>query len=161
MLASKLRGERGEVKKEHRLNKALLATAAIKAGDEVDVVVRDGALIVTPVRRVRGGHNLEELVRRIPKGSRGRELEWGQPVLVVSNDLFNTDTGLCLTCPITKYRSWLAVSCSGASQTGVTSYIMVEQVKSMDFRSRKAKRAGVAPAAVLDQMLSLLDACIY
>lgn len=63
-----------------RLSKSLLSTAAIAIGDEVDIVVEDGALIVTPVRRVRGGHDLRELVRRIPKGSRGQELDWGPPV---------------------------------------------------------------------------------
>lgn len=63
-----------------RLNKSLLATAAIEIGDEVDVIVQDGALIVTPVRRVRGGHDLRELVRRIPKKSRAEELDWGPPV---------------------------------------------------------------------------------
>ena len=63
-----------------RLSKALLADAAIDVGDLVDVAMRDGALIVTPVRRVRGGHNLRDLVRRIPKGSRGKELDWGPAV---------------------------------------------------------------------------------
>jgi mRNA interferase MazF len=38
---------------------------------------------------------------------------------------------------------------------------MVEQVKSIDFRARKARRVGVAPSALLDEVLSLLDACIY
>ncbi len=62
-----------------RLSKSLLSTAAIEIGDEVDVVVQDGVLIVTPVRRVRGGHDLRELVRRLPKGSRAKELDWGPP----------------------------------------------------------------------------------
>ena len=38
---------------------------------------------------------------------------------------------------------------------------MVEQVKSIDYRTRKAKRLGKAPAGVLDEVLSILDACIY
>lgn len=62
-----------------RLSKALLAEAAIAVGDEVDVVLKDGALVVTPVRRVRGGHDLRELVRRLPKGVQGGELGWGPP----------------------------------------------------------------------------------
>jgi len=63
-----------------RLSKALLADAAIEVGDEVKVVVEDGALIVTPVRRIRGGHDLRELVRRIPKGTGREKLDWGPPV---------------------------------------------------------------------------------
>ena len=63
-----------------RLSKSLLSDAAIDVGDMVDVAVHQGALIVTPVRRVRGGHDLRDLVRRMPKGYKPRELEWGAPV---------------------------------------------------------------------------------
>lgn len=63
-----------------RLSKSLLADADIDVGDSVDVVVQDGVLLVTPVRRVRGGHDLRELVRRIPKGKKSYELDWGAPV---------------------------------------------------------------------------------
>ena len=38
---------------------------------------------------------------------------------------------------------------------------MVEQVKSIDFRSRKARRIGKVPAELLEEALSILDACIY
>lgn len=63
-----------------RLSKALLADVEIKIGDAVDVAVRDGALVVTPLRRVRGGHDLRELVKRIPKDSETEEVDWGTPV---------------------------------------------------------------------------------
>ena len=60
-----------------RLSKDLLSEAEIKVGDAVDVAVREGALVVTPVRRVRGGHDLRELVRRIPKDYKPEEVDWG------------------------------------------------------------------------------------
>ena len=63
-----------------RLSKKLLSDVEIDVGDAVDVAVRDGALVVTPVRRVRGGVDLEQLVRGIPKGYRPEELDWGPPV---------------------------------------------------------------------------------
>jgi antitoxin MazE len=63
-----------------RLSKELLSNVKVEVGDAVDVAVRDGVLVVTPVRRVRGGHDLRELVRRIPKGYKPEELDWGQPV---------------------------------------------------------------------------------
>ena len=63
-----------------RLPKALLAEAAIVVGDAVDVAVKDGALVITPVRRVRGGHDLRELVKRIPPRYEAEELRWGPPV---------------------------------------------------------------------------------
>jgi antitoxin MazE len=63
-----------------RLSKDLLSEAEIEVGDAVDVVVRQGALVVTPVRRVRGGHDLRELVSRIPKDYKSEEVDWGPPV---------------------------------------------------------------------------------
>ena len=46
-------------------------------------------------------------------------------------------------------------------QSKLTGYIMVEQIKSVDYASRKAKFVQRAPQAVLDEVLSILDACIY
>jgi antitoxin MazE len=63
-----------------RLNKELLSEVEINVGDAVEVAVRDGALVVTPVHRVRGGHDLRELVQRIPEDYEPGELDWGQPV---------------------------------------------------------------------------------
>lgn len=63
-----------------RLSKTLLSDAHIDVGDAVDVAVHKGTVIVTPVRRVRGGHDLRTLVRRIPKGDKPGELGWGSPV---------------------------------------------------------------------------------
>jgi antitoxin MazE len=63
-----------------RLSKDLLREAEIEMGDPVDVVVRQGTLVVTPIRRVRGGHDLRELVRRIPKDYKPEEFDWGPPV---------------------------------------------------------------------------------
>jgi len=63
-----------------RLSKTLLSDADIAVGDSVDIAVHKGALIVTPVRRVRGAHDLRALVRRIPRDTKSEELVWGTPV---------------------------------------------------------------------------------
>jgi antitoxin MazE len=63
-----------------RLSKILLSDVEISVGDAVNVAVRDGALVVTPLRRVRGGHDLRELVKRMPKDYEPKELDWGPPV---------------------------------------------------------------------------------
>jgi mRNA-degrading endonuclease toxin of MazEF toxin-antitoxin module len=38
---------------------------------------------------------------------------------------------------------------------------MVEQVKSIDYCARQAKSAGKASDELLDEVLSIIDACIY
>ena len=91
----------------------------------------------------------------------GHEQRGRRPALVVSNDLFNKHTGLCIVCPVTSTRRDYPFHVSLPESEPVTGFVMVEQVKSIDFRSRQARRIGKASVEVLDQALSLLDACIY
>jgi antitoxin MazE len=63
-----------------RLSKQLLEDARISVGDEVEVALKDGAIVIVPVRRVRGKHSLQELVSRIPKDYQATEVDWGKPV---------------------------------------------------------------------------------
>jgi antitoxin MazE len=62
-----------------RLKKSLLADAQIDVGDDVNIQVKDGTLIVTPEKRIRDRHKIEDLVARIPKGYQNREVGWGKP----------------------------------------------------------------------------------
>ena len=91
----------------------------------------------------------------------GHEQRGRRPALVISNDLFNKHTGLCFACPITNTRRDYPFHVAIPEGQKVTGFIMVEQVKSIDFRARKAKRIGMAPAQVLEEALSILDACVY
>ena len=91
----------------------------------------------------------------------GHEQRGRRPALVVSNDLFNKHTGLCIACPVTNGRRDYPFHVSIPEGQDVTGVVMVEQVKSIDFRSRNVKRIGPAPESVLQEVLSLLDACIY
>ncbi len=63
-----------------RLAKTLLADAHIGVGDEVDISVKDGIIIVSPAKRIRGRHNLKDLVARIPENYQTSEVDWGEPV---------------------------------------------------------------------------------
>ena len=63
-----------------RLSKELLSAADIDVGDAVDVTVRDGSIVVTPARRVRGALELDELLAAIPDDYRHEELDWGPAV---------------------------------------------------------------------------------
>ncbi len=91
----------------------------------------------------------------------GHEQHGRRPALVVSNDLFNKHTGLCIACPITNTRRDYPFHVAVPDGEGVTGFVMVEQVKSVDFRTRKARRIGKASPGLLDEVSSILDACIY
>jgi len=62
-----------------RLARQVLADASISVGDDVDVSVRDGTIVIIPIKRVRGKLSLQELVSHIPKNYRAREVDWGKP----------------------------------------------------------------------------------
>ena len=61
-----------------RLAKTLLEDAQICVGDEVDITVNEGVIIVAPVKRQRGRHSLKELVDRIPQSYEAVEFDWGK-----------------------------------------------------------------------------------
>ena len=63
-----------------RLNKQVLEEAHISVGDQVDLAVRDGVIVIVPIKRVRGGRNLKKLVAQIPKNYKPKKVEWGTPV---------------------------------------------------------------------------------
>ncbi|MFZ4554878.1 MAG: type II toxin-antitoxin system PemK/MazF family toxin [Pseudanabaena sp.] len=91
----------------------------------------------------------------------GHEQKGRRPALVVSNTLFNEHTGLAIVCPITNTKRDFPFHVAIASSKTLTGYVMVEQVKSIDYKSRKVKLIEVAADELLAEVLSILDACIY
>jgi antitoxin MazE len=63
-----------------RLAKQVLENAHLSVGDDVAVTARDGLIVIAPARRIRGKQSLQELVSRIPKGYKAKEMDWGEPV---------------------------------------------------------------------------------
>jgi antitoxin MazE len=63
-----------------RFTKAILEEAHIDLGDEVNVSVQRGRIVVEPVVNVRGSYDLKKLVSQIPKDARAEEVDWGAPV---------------------------------------------------------------------------------
>lgn len=62
-----------------RISRHLLDEARIAVGDEVDVAVQDGLIIIAPTRQVRGKLSLQRLVEAIPKDYRAQEIDFGKP----------------------------------------------------------------------------------
>ena len=91
----------------------------------------------------------------------GHEQRGRRPALVLSNTLFNEHTGLAIVCPLTNTDRGFPFHVPIINDADVTGFVMVEQVESIDFPARKAKRIGRASDGVLEEVLSILDACIY
>jgi len=91
----------------------------------------------------------------------GHEQKGRRPALVISNDRFNERTGLAIVCPITNTRRGIPFHVELPGGSPVTGFIMVEQVKAIDFRARRAKFIAKLGQPLLNEALSILDACIY
>ena len=91
----------------------------------------------------------------------GHEQKGRRPALVISNSLFNEATGLTIVCPITNTNRNIPFHIEISEKTSLTGFIMVEQVKSIDYISRRVKFIEKADDNILNEVLSVLDACIY
>ena len=91
----------------------------------------------------------------------GHEQRGRRPALVVSNTLFNRHTRLAMVCPITNTFRNIPFHVAVPDESSLTGYIMVEQIKSVDWASRQVQFVEKAPGLVLNEVLSILDACLY
>ncbi len=95
----------------------------------------------------------------------GHEQKGIRSALVVSKSLFNESTGLAMVCPITNTDRLIPFHVSVAEYFQYTSkisgFIMVEQVKSVDYRDRNAKLIVKSNKALLSRSLAILEACIF
>ncbi|MBI2425578.1 MAG: AbrB/MazE/SpoVT family DNA-binding domain-containing protein [Candidatus Hydrogenedentes bacterium] len=62
-----------------RLGKQVLADAGINVGDEVDVRVENGQIVIARTSPIRGKYRIEDLVAQIPLGYQPEECDWGAP----------------------------------------------------------------------------------
>jgi mRNA interferase MazF len=90
----------------------------------------------------------------------GHEQKGRRPALVVSNFLFNQATGLAIVCPITNTDRKIPFHLPVSTSSSLTGFIMVEQVKSVDFNTRKARFVEKASSEFIDDVLAVIDICI-
>ncbi len=62
-----------------RIARTILESAQVDIGDEVNVSAEEGVILIRPVKPARKRHNLEDLLKRIPKNHRAAEADWGKP----------------------------------------------------------------------------------
>jgi mRNA interferase MazF len=91
----------------------------------------------------------------------GHEQKGRRPALVISNYLFNKHTGLAIVCPVTNTHRKNPFHVAVGEGSSLTGFIMVEQVKSVDYQSRKMRFVESASSETLADVLAILDACIY
>jgi len=63
-----------------RLARNILEDASLDIGDEVDIKVQDGIIIIAPSRLIRGKYRIENLIAEIPADYRTEEVNLSKPV---------------------------------------------------------------------------------
>ena len=90
----------------------------------------------------------------------GHEQRGRRPALVVSNDLFNRHTGLAIVCPITNTNRGFPFHLPVPTTSSLTGFVMVEQVKSVDYAMRRARLIEQAPVELIDDVIDMIETCI-
>ncbi len=91
----------------------------------------------------------------------GHEQKGGRPALVISKDAFNKGTGMAICCPITNTDRKVPFHVPITGRSSLTGFVMCEQVKSLDYRSRGMKMIEHSKREVLEDVLAILDASVF
>ena len=88
--------------------------------------------------------------------SAGHEQAGRRPALILSPLVYNRKAGLALACPITTQTKGYPFESPLPASCGVAGVVLADHVRSVDWRVRRAVRAGAAPPGVIEEVLALL-----
>ena len=91
----------------------------------------------------------------------GHEQAGHRPALVISPSSYNRRVGLAICCPVTSQVKGYPFEVPIPAGLGVEGAVLSDQIKSLDWRVRKARRISRVPAGVLQEtvgkILALVD----
>jgi len=87
----------------------------------------------------------------------GHEQAGHRPAIVVSPKAYNAKVGLALFCPITTHVKGYPFEVVVPPGLQISGAILADQIKSLDWRARQAKRMGDAPAEVIEEVLAKIQ----
>ena len=87
----------------------------------------------------------------------GSEQGGTRPALVLSPSAYNGRVGLALLCPITSQAKGYPFEVPLPEGSPVTGVVGADQVKSLDWRARKAARIGAVPEEVVAEVVRRLQ----
>jgi len=90
----------------------------------------------------------------------GHEQAGRRPGLVLSPMRYNGKVGLILACPITSKAKGYPFEVEIPDGVGVIGVILSDQLRSLDWRERRAEFAGRVDSGTLDEVRSKLDAVL-
>jgi mRNA interferase MazF len=90
----------------------------------------------------------------------GHEQAGRRPAMVLSPKSYNDKTGLALCCPVTSRVKGYPFEVVLPDDVAIGGVVLADQVKSLDWRSRRAEIAAAAPQPVVEEVLARLGALV-
>ena len=82
----------------------------------------------------------------------GREQAGRRPAFVLSPAAYNARVGLALLCPVTSRVKGYPFEVALPDGLGVTGVVLADQVRSLDWRRRRADFAAAAPVETMEEV---------
>jgi mRNA interferase MazF len=86
----------------------------------------------------------------------GHEQAGRRPALVLSPASYNGPVGLALFCPVTGHAKGYPFEVPLPAGLAVSGVVLADHVKCLDWRARRAEYAGVAPEALVAEVVRRL-----
>jgi mRNA interferase MazF len=91
----------------------------------------------------------------------GHEQTGWRPALVLTPSSYNGPAGLAVVAPVTNQKKGYPFEIELPAGSAITGVILADAIKSLDWRSRNARYAGVVPSLVLkavrEKLMLLLE----
>jgi mRNA interferase MazF len=92
--------------------------------------------------------------------TKGHEQQGYRPAIVISNDIFNSNTNMSIVCPITSNTKSFPTHYLLKDSKKIKGSVLCEHIRSIDFETRKVKFVEKASVEDIDNIMDLLDACM-
>ena len=90
----------------------------------------------------------------------GHEQAGRRPALIMTPRSYNSKSGLALVCPITSQVKGHPFEVPLSTTESVTGVVLVDQMKSVDWKARKASTAGRCRDSVMEEVRAKLAALL-
>ena len=87
----------------------------------------------------------------------GREQAGSRPALILSRHDFNVSSGLAVCCPITGRQKGYPFEIPLPTGLEIYGAVLVDQIRSIDWRAREVEFKAKAPESVLSDVLDRLE----
>ena len=90
----------------------------------------------------------------------GHEQAGRRPALIVSPRAYNGITSLALCCPITSQVKGYPFEVTLPADGGVTGVVLADQIRSLDWKARRAQFASAAADGVVQEVIGKVSALL-